>query len=119
MVELDVETLLNVVFFSTALAKNFSEFMNLVKFMIIFVSVAVKALLPSDKTGRYLPVSFYKRHSRRTTIRLAGILQANPAAGSGIRKQKNETLYERFDNNAVMLRSDKKLSLYPLIKKDS
>ncbi|EAO4349980.1 TPA: effector protein YopJ, partial [Salmonella enterica subsp. enterica serovar Heidelberg] len=37
-------------------------------------------------------------------------VEANPAAGSSIVNKKNETLYERFDNNAVML-NDKKLSI--------
>ncbi|EHO3528205.1 effector protein YopJ, partial [Salmonella enterica subsp. enterica serovar Enteritidis] len=54
------------------------------------------------------PVSFYK-HTQGVQ-RLNEYVEANPAAGSSIVNKKNETLYERFDNNAVML-NDKKLSI--------
>ncbi len=54
------------------------------------------------KADRYLPVSFYK-HTQGVQ-RLNEYVQANWRRRKQYSKQKNETLYERFDNNAVMLK---------------
>ncbi|EAB1508725.1 type III secretion system YopJ family effector AvrA [Salmonella enterica] len=113
MVELDIQRSSSECgIFSMALAKKLQlEFMNLVKIHednICERLCGEEPFLPSDKADRYLPVSFYK-HTQGVQ-RLNEYVEANPAAGSSIVKKKNETLYERFDNNAVML-NDKKLSI--------
>ncbi|TMV32884.1 type III secretion system YopJ family effector AvrA, partial [Salmonella enterica subsp. enterica serovar Kentucky] len=113
MVELDIQRSSSECgIFSLALAKKLQlEFMNLVKIHednICERLCGEEPFLPSDKADRYLPVSFYK-HTQGVQ-RLNEYVEANPAAGSSIVNKKNETLYERFDNNAVML-NDKKLSI--------
>ncbi|EMY3716864.1 type III secretion system YopJ family effector AvrA [Salmonella enterica] len=113
MVELDIQRSSSECgIFSLALAKKLHlEFMNLVKIHednICERLCGEEPFLPSDKADRYLPVSFYK-HTQGVQ-RLNEYVEANPAAGSSIVNKKNETLYERFDNNAVML-NDKKLSI--------
>lgn len=64
--------------------------------------------LSYDQADRYLPASFYKH--TQGIHRLNDYIKANPTAESRIVNKKNETLYTRFDNNAVML-NDKKLSV--------
>lgn len=113
MVELDIQRSSSECgIFSLALAKKLHlESMNLVKIHednICERLCGEEPFLSSDKADRYLPVSFYK-HTQGVQ-RLNEYVEANPAAGNSIVNKKNETLYERFDNNAVML-NDKKLSI--------
>ncbi|HCL5269070.1 TPA: YopJ family type III secretion system effector serine/threonine acetyltransferase [Salmonella enterica] len=115
MVELDIQRSSSECgIFSLALAKKLHlEFMNLVKIHednICERLCGEEPFLPSDKADRYLPVSFYK-HTQGVQ-RLNEYVKTNPAAESSIVNKKNETLYERFNNNAVML-NDKKLSISP------
>lgn len=113
MVELDIQRSASECgIFSLALAKKcYLESANLAKIHednICDRLCGEESFLPYDKADRYLPASFYKH--TQSIRRLNEYVKANPEAQSSVVNKKNETIYERFDNNAVML-NDKKLSI--------
>ncbi|EHM2231583.1 YopJ family type III secretion system effector serine/threonine acetyltransferase [Salmonella bongori] len=113
MVELDIQRSASECgIFSLALAKKcYLESANLAKIHednICDPLCGEESFLSYDKADRYLPASFYKH--TQSIRRLNEYVKANPEAQSSVVNKKNETIYERFDNNAVML-NDKKLSI--------
>ncbi|WP_208438131.1 YopJ/AvrA family T3SS effector serine/threonine acetyltransferase [Bartonella taylorii] len=66
--------------------------------------------LSYDKLDKYLPVTFYKH--TQSVNRLNKYLKSNPGAENEIINKKDQTIFERFDNNSTVI-GDKKLSVSP------
>ncbi|MBQ0956609.1 YopJ/AvrA family T3SS effector serine/threonine acetyltransferase [Serratia symbiotica] len=66
------------------------------------------ATLSHEKLDKYLPANFYKH--TQSINRLNEYVKSNPEAENKIINKKNETIFERFNNNLVVI-NDKSLSI--------
>ncbi|CBI76642.1 Effector protein yopJ (Virulence factor yopJ) [Bartonella clarridgeiae 73] len=60
-----------------------------------------ESYLPYDKLDTYLPVTFYK-HAQGIS-RINEYVKSNPEAANKIINKKNETIFERFDRNSIVV----------------